>query len=894
MLSVVSAHSTPGLTDICYTKDGNHFITCGQDGDIHVFETKTDQVEHIRCADQCHCLAVHEYHLFVGTNRNELEVRSFPHGDSLPSLVHFTQPVSALCLSSSSLFIGTRDFKVVMMNLNDDSNKMKYFDGHQAPTLALNVYEDKRWLATSCCDGSVRVFNIDKQTLVKQFNVITKSNDIETASSLVKIDWDKTDHMLAIPVKNMVQFYESEKWTRKKTYENDSIDEVINLISFSPCRTLFIISYVNGQLSIINRLTFDICMNYSSKDAVCSLAWNPIESNRFTCSTMAGEYAHVDISEYLAKPTSTPSDKDEAEMEEKTSDNIDDDSESVSNDADPTTTTTDDKELIPKWFERASSMIVETKPVELQDSFQSTSTSKYLESRFLLWNNIGAITCYSEQIQISFHDVSYHHSITIDNKTDKYSIGDLSLSAIILASSQTGKCLCILYQSWDSNMREWTINTENNDKIELVSLCEDFIAIGTSQRLIRLMSLSGIQQRIIRLQGPLVSMSSYQNQLWIIHHSTQGLPKEQAMSYVLLNIENDHYQTGSLPLIPKTKLIWMGFSDSGKCFYLEKSGHLSMLRHTKGNELEPLLISNLKQEAEKNNLGSYWLLGINDFNGKFQLRVIELRGQSFPDLVPWPLVSIISLPLALYQIDTEKSQLESDYLKIKLFNNSTDDEEFSNNERQCLIKMFASSCKSNREYRAFEICQLMDSIALQLAVRYATKSGKITLAQKITDELIEQKKDQEQEEKLIQRSSSPPPARPPTSIPSSKSSSSSISIVSSAFEEIKQTRPKVTTPTGPFSNPFRKKVITIPDSETSTTDELSKWKPSVNKSRLPASNKTTTITTATIQSDINVETITENEDNSLNTKRKIDESENNDEEIGKNKRNKLQQFACNR
>jgi chromosome transmission fidelity protein 4 len=70
--------------------------------------------------------------------------------------------------------------------------------------------------------------------------------------------------------------------------------------------------------------------------------------------------------------------------------------------------------------------------------------------------------------------------------------------------------------------------------------------------------------------------------------------------------------------------------------------------------------------------------------------------------------------------------------------------------------MFALSCKSNREYRAFEICQLMDSIALQLAIKYATKSGKITLAQKITDELIEQKKDQEEKQKEIQRSSSPP------------------------------------------------------------------------------------------------------------------------------------------
>ena len=93
-----------------------------------------------------------------------------------------------------------------------------------------------------------------------------------------------------------------------------------------------------------------------------------------------------------------------------------------------------------------------------------------------------------------------------------------------------------------------------------------------------------------------------------------GLPKEQAMSYVLLDLENDHYLTDSLPLTAKTKLIWMGFvrlffvisllllylfrfSDSGKCFYLEKSGRLSMLRRTKGNQFEPILISNLKQEV---------------------------------------------------------------------------------------------------------------------------------------------------------------------------------------------------------------------------------------------------------------------------------------------------------
>ncbi|CAF1281080.1 unnamed protein product [Rotaria sordida] len=217
-----------------------HFLTYGQGGDIHVFDPKTDQTEHIRCADQCFCLAVHEYHIFIETNRNELEVCFYAHGDSLPSLAHFTQPVSALCLSSSLLFIGTKDSKVVMMNLNDDSNKLKYFDGHQAPILSLN--------------------------------------------------------------------------TRKKAYENDSIDQVINLIRYSPCRTLFIVAY--------------------------------------------GEYAHIDISEYISKSTSIPLDKEESEVEKMTTISGDDEeSESISNHDEEVK-----EEIIPKWFKYALSMINETKP----------------------------------------------------------------------------------------------------------------------------------------------------------------------------------------------------------------------------------------------------------------------------------------------------------------------------------------------------------------------------------------------------------------------------------------------------------------------------------------------------------------------------------------------------
>lgn len=217
------------------------------------------------------------------------------------------------------------------------------------------------------------------------------------------------------------------------------------------------------------------------------------------------------------------------------------------------------------------------------------------------------------------------------------------------------------------------------------------------------------------------------------------------------------------------------------------------------------------------------------------------------------------------------------------------------------IDLFQFACKSNREYRAFEICQLMDSIALNLAIRYATKSGKTTLAQKITDELIEQKQEIEQKQKQIQRLSSPIKE---TETRTTTTTNSTISF-SSTIQEKQTTRPKVSTSTGPFNNPFRKKNLSNPVNqinETSANDEFSQWKPSVNKSKIISNSKITIQVSLTllfllkIYCFIQSETITENDDHSTSGKRKIEQSddENTEDNIAKTKRNRLQQFACNR
>ncbi|CAF3911904.1 unnamed protein product, partial [Rotaria sp. Silwood1] len=118
--------------------------------------------------------------LFIGTNQNELQIRSFPYADIFQSIVHFNQPVSTLYISQSLLFIGRRDSHVAMINLNDDSKSKKYFIGHQFAILALNVHEENNLLALSSIDGSVRFINLIKYAPNKNYFIITYDNQLNT------------------------------------------------------------------------------------------------------------------------------------------------------------------------------------------------------------------------------------------------------------------------------------------------------------------------------------------------------------------------------------------------------------------------------------------------------------------------------------------------------------------------------------------------------------------------------------------------------------------------------------------------------------------------------------------------------------------------------------------
>jgi hypothetical protein len=58
-------------------------------------------------------------------------------------------------------------------------------------------------------------------------------------------------------------------------------------------------------------------------------------------------------------------------------------------------------------------------------------------------------------------------------------------------------------------------------------------------------------------------------------------------------------------------------------------------------------------------------------------------------------------------------------------------EKFETDARATLMKLFMAACKNGREQRAYEIASIMEAQPLQLAIKYATKTRALNLAQNL-------------------------------------------------------------------------------------------------------------------------------------------------------------------
>ncbi|XP_021037123.1 WD repeat and HMG-box DNA-binding protein 1 isoform X1 [Mus caroli] len=409
-------------------------------------------------------------------------------------------------------------------------------------------------------------------------------------------------------------------------------------------------------------------------------------------------------------------------------------------------------------------------PTPRQKPFQSSSTPLHLSHRFMVWNSVGIIRCYNDDqdsaIDVEFHDTSVHHATHLSNAFN-YTMGTLSHEAILLACESAdelaSKLHCLHFSSWDSS-KEWIVDMPQNEDIEAICLGLGWAAAATSALLLRLFTIGGVQKEVFCLPGPVVSMAGHGEQLCIVYHRGTGFDGDQCLGVQLLELgrkKNQVLHGDPLPLTRKSYLTWLGFSAEGTPCYVDSEGCVRMLNRGLGNTWTP--VCNIREHC-KGKSDHYWVVGIHE--NPQQLRCIPCKGSRFPPTLPRPAVAILSFKLPYCQTSTEKGQMEEQFWHSVLFHNYLDylarngheyEESIKNQavkeQQELLMKMLALSCKLEREFRCVELADLMTQNAVHLAIKYASRSRKLILAQKLSElaaekaaELAETQSEEEKEE----------------------------------------------------------------------------------------------------------------------------------------------------
>ena len=414
-----------------------------------------------------------------------------------------------------------------------------------------------------------------------------------------------------------------------------------------------------------------------------------------------------------------------------------------------------------------------------QPAFQASSTSLTLTERYMVWNSVGLITQFmkdgDESIDIEFHNASYHHTIHLKNQFG-YTMGDISKEAIVLASpgkiieeelesnatlavTSQSKLTCILINPCD-NHKEWSVEMPRKEYIKSVCVSRSLLACMTSRRFLRVFGIAGIQKEIISLNGSPLAMSAFDNCLFVTYVASP-LAVNYSIYYFNEDKEAEH---GVLPLSENAKLEWLGFSDEGNPYFYDSNGYLYAKCLTLSKtSWTPL--SDMRSEL-KHKTDNYWIVGIAERNKL--IKAILCRGSKYPLVLPRPNLSMVNITIPFCEPDSEKTQMERDYWKNKYLslnfknydwssgNLDLDQDEcdekldqFEASSKEILMKLFMSSCKSGKEQRGYEVATIMDSISLQLAIKYATRTRALALAQNLN--LLAEKKAAEEYEKERQK-----------------------------------------------------------------------------------------------------------------------------------------------
>uniref|UniRef100_A0A671QMX9 WD repeat and HMG-box DNA-binding protein 1 n=1 Tax=Sinocyclocheilus anshuiensis TaxID=1608454 RepID=A0A671QMX9_9TELE len=802
-----------GHTDVCFDDEGKCIVTCGSDGDVRIWESlDDDDPKSINVGEKVYSVALKNGKLVTAVSNNTVQIHTFPEGDPDGILTRFTTNANHVTFNSSGSRVaaGSSDFIVKIVEVVD-SSQQKTLRGHDAPVLSVALDPSDEFLASSSCDGSVTVcYYKGKTCTVGNAKSLCRLAWQPRSGKLLAIPVDLTIQLydrntwthvstlsddLISQVVNVVVWSPCGKFLAAGTIGG-------NLLVWD----------VETKLCIERQ-------KHEKGFTVCGMAWHPSggriaytdtegclgllegvpspsSSSTATAAKETNDYDDLfdedddrmldegmsDSRSPVKKPIMEDDDDDDDLMPatgrpRNRGSFLDDDD----NSQDPGSVKLDgvpeedgSSAILPAVGPAVSRPVYEgPMPTQPQRAFQPGSTPVHLMHRFMMWNSVGIVRGYNDDqdnaIDVEFHDTAIHHAMHLTN-TLGHTMADLSQEAVLLACEGTdelaSKIQCLHFSCWDTH-KDWIVDLPKGEDVRALCLGQGWAAVATSALIVRLFSVGGVQKEIFSLPGAVVCMAGHGEQLLIVCHRGTGFDGDQALGIQLLQLGHKRWQVihgEPLPLSRKSYLAWMGFTAEGTPCCIDSEGVVRMLNRTLANMWTPVCNT---RDSCKSKSDHYWVVGVHE--NPQQLRCIPCKGARYPPTLPRPAVAVLPFNLPYCQTTTEKGQMEEQYWRSVLFQNhygflsssgyEIDSEGQSRAEKEqqeLLMKMFALSCKLEREFRCVELAEMMTHSVVTLAIRYASRSRRMALAQRLSELALEkasqfQEEEQEEEEPAYQR-----------------------------------------------------------------------------------------------------------------------------------------------
>lgn len=190
-------------------------VSAGYDGDIHIWKGIEDDDPSTGCTGEfIASVAFHDNKVYVGTDVNTVQMLTYPDLDRDGTKYRFTAVATAIKVNEKYVAAGSED-TTIKVHVND-LEKVVDLLGHSGPILGLDITPGN-WLVSASGDGTVRVWDIAEQKVLKTLDGYPKVKSLELAECYGECHLIFNQSWLKTKLTNFLHFSHSVLLSRRRT-----------------------------------------------------------------------------------------------------------------------------------------------------------------------------------------------------------------------------------------------------------------------------------------------------------------------------------------------------------------------------------------------------------------------------------------------------------------------------------------------------------------------------------------------------------------------------------------------------------------------------------------------------------------------------------------------------